>query len=167
MGDAHAPRPRRFGACVSRVSAVALVASLAGIVVAACGSKGTGVDVCKQVDTARCQAAPACGIQLTTPVYTSGTAVEACTQYYDVACFNGLQVAAPTSAEVSACVAAINAGDCTCVATPQDCAACAWLSTSPDAGEDAATAEASSDAADAADAAEAGDVVTEAEGASD
>jgi hypothetical protein len=164
MGDANAPRPRRFGAYVARGSALALGASLAVGLVSACGSKAVGVDLCKQIDTARCQRAPACGVMLTTPDFTSGTAVDACIRYYDVACLNGLEVAAPSSAEANACVDAINS-DCDYVATPQNYPACSWLSTSPDAGEDANVP----DVADASGAADvvASDVTTDAENGAD
>jgi hypothetical protein len=180
VGDAHAPRSRRWGACGAGRSLVALGVALGiapGIalgsvlgaalvvgVVGACGSKGVGIDVCKQIETARCQAAPDCGVMIAPPdYYTSGTAAEACIRYYDVACLNGLQVAAPTSAEVTACLDAINTG-CAYVSTPQDSPACAWLSTT-DAGENANVPDVV-DAADAADA-PAADVTTDAEVAAD
>lgn len=156
MGHAHAPRRGRSSACTTCV----LVGALIAAITSACGSKAVGVDTCKQIEAARCQAAPACpNVSITPPDYTSGTDVAACIRYYDVACLNGLQVSAPTSAEVTACIASIN-GSCDYVATPQDSPDCAWLSTSPDAGSEVDA----SAAADAGDAAEASSVDAESSG---
>jgi len=153
MGHAYALRRGRSSACATCVVVGALIAA----VTSACGSKAVGVDTCKQIETARCQAAPACNnVSITPPDYTSGTDVAACTRYYDVACLDGLQVSAPTSAEVTACIASINTS-CAYVSTPQDSPACAWLSTTPDAGNEVDA----TDAADATDATEASSVDVE------
>lgn len=153
MGDAHAVpgryharghhAGRRRFARAGGLLAVAAALALVG----ACGSKANGVDVCKQVETARCQAAPKCNISITPPVYTSGTAIDACIQFYEVACLDGLGVSAPTSAEVTACVESIEL-TCDYVSTPSDSPACAWLNSQSDAG-------AAADAANAPDVADA------------
>jgi hypothetical protein len=152
MGHAYAPKRGRSSACATCALVGALIATMAS----ACGSKAVGVDTCKQIETARCQAAPACNFPITPPDYTSGTDVAACIRYYDVACLDGLQVSAPTSAEVTACIASIN-GNCAYVSTPQDSPECAWLSTTPDAGNEVDATDAA-DAGDAADATEASSV---------
>ncbi len=160
MGDAHAPGRRRFGAFVTGV----FVVPMAVVGAVACGSKGVDQSACRQIEEARCQAAPACAISITPPNYTSGTDVEACKQYYDVACLAGLTVASPSSAEVTACLDAIQSS-CTYVTTPQDSPGCAWLAPSADAGTVAA--DASADASDATDGATASDSPAEAEDATD
>ena len=153
MGHAYAPRRGLSGACAT----CAVVGALIAAITSACGSKAVGVGTCKQIETARCQAAAACSpVPITWPDYTSGTGVDACIRYYDVACLDGLQVSAPTSAEVTACIASINTS-CAYVSTPQDSPACAWLSTTPDAGNEVDA----TDAADATDATEASSVDVE------
>jgi len=91
------------------------------------------VDACKQVEAARCQAADACGVSLEPPYSTSGTDVDACIRYYDIACLHGLASGSdPGAAAVNACVAAI--GDHPCakggpnlVLSPESDPKCAWL----------------------------------------
>jgi hypothetical protein len=79
----------------------------------ACGSSGVGVDACKQVESARCQAASACGVSLEPPYHTAGSDVDACIRFYDVACMHGLAGGSdPGQAAVSACVAAISSQPC-------------------------------------------------------
>jgi len=130
---------------------VALALLLAGPAVAGgCGTDAVDVDGCRQIEEARCNQAPACGIRLTEPVFTSGTSVQACVRYYDDACLHGLAVADPGPTAVSACVAAIK-GDsqakdkCAIVMEPQtDLAACGWLMPAPSTASDASDAPADS-----------------------
>lgn len=121
---------------VRRLVALALLlaGTLAGTVVASgCGTDAVGVDACRQIEEARCQKAPACGIPIEPPHFTSGSTVDACIRYYDDACLHGLAVGDPGPTDVNACVAAINADtmkkdDCGIVKEPQtDTAACGWL----------------------------------------
>jgi hypothetical protein len=125
--------------------------AIAGLIIGACSGHGpVGVDACKSIETARCtQAATKCpGISLSPPISTSGSAEEACIRYYDTACLHGLPVADPGTTIVGQCVAAINAGDCTVVETPEIDSACAWLvPPMPEAGPDVeeAASEASPD----------------------
>jgi hypothetical protein len=133
-----------------RGSVLALV--LAGAAVASgCGTGAVDVDGCRQIEEARCRKAPACGILLTTPDFTSGSDVDACIQYYDLACLHGIVASDPGPTAVAACVAAIQndspAKDgCSVVSAPQsDTAACGWLV--PPAS---VTVDAAADAADAA-----------------
>lgn len=128
--------------------AVALIVQAVG-----CNSGPVGVDVCKTIETARCQQLPSCPALATQPpIWTSGTGVDACIRYYDTACLHGLPISsAPASAEVNACVTAIQKDGCDVVATPEIDPACTWLIPPAqevvDAGEDAtdAVADASSD----------------------
>jgi hypothetical protein len=98
----------------------------------ACGTEAVGVDSCRQIETARCENARSCGIDLTTPVHRGDTPsddVGACKRYYDDACLHGL--AAPTdpgTVAVQACIDAINeATDCEIVKSPEKSPACAFL----------------------------------------
>lgn len=144
--------PRWFGTCA--LAAIALLAP-------ACGTDAVGVDACRQVQTAECQEAPACGIVLEPPYHTSGTDVDECIRFYNDACLHGLANGSdPGPTAVNQCVAAIHtaaatAGGCAIVADPSTSTACAWLAVSTsetDAASDSAEAasDASSDGAEAA-----------------
>jgi hypothetical protein len=125
----------------------------------ACGTSAVGVDACKQVESARCQAASACGVSLEPPYHTAGSDQDACIRFYDVACLHGLASGSdPGPAAVSACVAAISSHPCAAggpnlVLHPEQApgSACAWLV--PPASTPAADA--------AAEAAEGGDAASE------
>jgi hypothetical protein len=127
----------------------------------ACGNGAVDVSGCRAVEEARCRQAPACGIALEPPYHSSGTSVDACIRYYEVACLHGLGVPDPGTGAINACAAAISAGDCTLVQSPET-GACAWLAPSAasssaveptDAAEDTDAVE-STDAAGAGEAAE-------------
>ncbi len=71
-----------------------------------CGTAAVGIDVCRDIETARCEAAQYCG---------RIDDVEACQRYYRDACLHGLGegVEAPTRDVVDACVRTIEkAGQC-------------------------------------------------------
>jgi hypothetical protein len=113
---------------------VALALLVAGPAVASgCGTDAVDVDGCRQIEEARCRQAPACGIPIAMPYFTSETDVDACVRYYDDACLHGLAVSDPGPAAVSACVTAIEddtmkKDGCSVVKQPQtDTAACGWL----------------------------------------
>lgn len=138
--------------------AVALVPVLSG----GCGSDASGVGSCKQIEEARCHAAASCkDIQLTPPYYSSGSAVDACVRFYDVACLHGMTASAPSPAAVSDCVKAIQTKGCAVVAAPWTDTSCAWL-LPPEAGTEA---EASTEAGEGGDASEGGEAA--ADGATD
>ncbi|MEO9235608.1 MAG: hypothetical protein ABI421_19870 [Polyangiaceae bacterium] len=121
---------RRFVSLVMSVFAVALYA--------ACGSDATGIDACRQIETARCQAAPACGISLSTPPSVSD-GVDGCISFYKDACLHGLEVSDPGTPAVTACIKAIQTksdNQCLWVQFPQTAKECAWLTPPPD-GSDA------------------------------
>jgi hypothetical protein len=123
----------------------------------ACGTSAVGVDACKQVESARCQAASACGVSLEPPYHTAGSDVDACVRFYDVACLHGLASGTdPGPTAVSACVAAISSHPCApggpnLVLHPEEApgSACAWLV--PPAS--APVADAAAEAAEGGDAA--------------
>ena len=113
-----------------------------------CGTDAVGVDTCKQIESARCEQAPACGIALEPPYHTNGTDVTECQRYYDDACLHGLASGSdPGPTAVKACVAAIQQGDCAVVADPSSAPACAWLMP-PASGSDASSDSTAPDAAD-------------------
>jgi hypothetical protein len=103
----------------------------------ACGTDAVGVDSCKQIEDARCQQAPACGISLANPPHRDPD-VEACIRFYDVACLHGLDISAdPGAVAVQACVTAIKTNGCNTVVHPETDPACAFLVPPPvDAGID-------------------------------
>lgn len=137
---------------------VALVAAAFGLVsaIGACGTDAVGVEACRQVEAARCLWATSCGIDLTMPVHrdTPASDVDACVRFYHDQCLHGLVTTKePGAVQVSACVDAINTGNCAIVKAPETSAACGWLlppaqQPAADAATDAATG--SADAADAA-----------------
>jgi hypothetical protein len=135
---------------------VALVLSILAVALyAACGSDATGVDECRQIETARCQQALGCGISLSSPPAVSDS-VDGCISFYNDACLHGLEVADPGSPAVNACIQAIQDVDasnhCLTVQFPQTSLSCAWLTpptTTVDDASDDADADDGSDADDA------------------
>ncbi len=105
-----------------------------------CGSDATGVDACKLIEEARCRRAPACGVQLEPPHFTSGDAVDACIRFYDTACLHGLETGDPGPVVVQGCVTAINQHACSVVISPETDPKCSWLIPSPTPASDASTA---------------------------
>jgi hypothetical protein len=133
----------RGAAASAAVGRAAAAAAAFFVCVVGCGNGTDGTDACKQIEEARCRRAPACSIPLATPVHTSGTDVDACIRYYDIACLHGLSVAEPSGATVNACVSAIQSGACTVVQNPASDPACAWLAAPAPAPVDAATPDTS------------------------
>jgi hypothetical protein len=117
----------------------------------ACGTDAVGVDACKQVETARCRAAPVCHVPLEPPYTTNGNDIDACIRFYGVACLHGLVSGnAPSPTALAACVAAIGDHPCSpggpnLVLAPEKDPACTWLlpaGAPADAGDAAATLDA-------------------------
>lgn len=137
---------------VRRLAALALL--LAGpLGVDGCGANAVGVDACRRIEEARCRRAPACGVPIEPPFFTSGNDVDACVRYYDDACLHGLAGNDPGLGAVNACVAAIQSanpqvdGGCDVVKSPQsDVPACGWLMLSASAAADASDALTTKDA---------------------
>ena len=137
-----------------------VLAALAPLSAGGCGTDAYGVSECKQIEEARCRAAVNCpAIPLGNVYHASGTDVDACIRFYDVACLHGLEVTSPQPYQVTECVQAIQATDggssCSVVEQPWTTSACAWLS--PSNIPEASTPEASTDSSDAADASDATD----------
>jgi hypothetical protein len=105
----------------------------------ACGTSAVDVTACRQIETARCNHAQACGISLATPVH-DGNDLDFCIRFYDDQCLHGLVTQqVPGTTAVNECVAAINmAADptvdhCNVLKNPQSSPACAFLIPGPDA----------------------------------
>lgn len=90
-------------ALLSAVCAFTLVSA------AGCGTDAKGVDDCRDIEQARCDAAQHCGIV---------SDVAECQRFYRDQCLHGLQVASPGSVKVKACVATIRAAG-VCAATDE------------------------------------------------
>jgi hypothetical protein len=144
-----------------RTAATLLSTLVSGAVIglfAACSSSATGVDACKSIEEARCRNAPACGIALDQPVSRDGREVDSCIRFYDDACNHGLASKAnPSSADVSACVKAINTGACSVVLSPETDPACAFLVPVEVDSGDTDVEAGDAEAGDASDASDAGD----------
>lgn len=124
---------------------------------AACGTSPVGVSACKQVEEARCQRAPACGLSLEPPYTTNGSDVDACIRYYDVACLHGLAVADPGTDAVNACVATIKVSPCTAgLPLFETDPACEWLTGLAPSDASTEETETSMEAGEAGDASETG-----------
>jgi hypothetical protein len=127
-----------------RFALAVAVSVTATALVLACGTDPVGVDSCRKIEHARCENAPACGIDLSTPAHRGDTpelAVAACNRFYDDACLHGLVTSSdPGSVAVQACVDAINTADCAVVKNPEIHPACAFLNppaqVAVDAGDD-------------------------------
>lgn len=136
------------------------LAALAPFCAGGCGTDAYGVSECKQIEEARCRAAAKCpDIPLGDIYHASGTDVDACIRFYDIACLHGLEVNDPGATVVNQCVLAIQATDggasCSIVEQPWTTKACSWLA--PSNIPEASTPEAAPDAADASDAADSSD----------
>jgi hypothetical protein len=106
----------------------------AGITLAsACGTDAVGVETCRRIETARCDAAEACG-------EISNAA--ACERFYRDQCLHGLSVPEPSERQVDACTRALEAvaecarsedtsedceNACDAVTNPERLSACAFL----------------------------------------
>ena len=111
-----------------------------GVAVLACGNGANDVGACQTLESARCERAPECGIDLGFPLHAGSTTqdnITACQLFYQDACLHGFVTTITiTAADVSNCLYAIQHDNCNAVLTPQDSPACAWINP-PDAGVDA------------------------------
>jgi hypothetical protein len=130
----------------------------------ACGTSAIGVDVCNQIESARCTAAAANGctepdssvpIDLLAPFADGGNAnttenVAACIRFYSIACLHGLQAATVPSSQtlVNNCIQRIYEGGCAVVINPLGEAgggACQWLEAGPPDAPDGAVPDSATD----------------------
>jgi hypothetical protein len=152
------------------LASLALPSALGVALLGACGTDASGIDACRQIETARCTQAPACvgqpvpmscnngqnPLDLAVPVHRDSD-VSSCIRYYQDACLHGLNGGrVPSPGDLQSCINAINAApgndDCQTVVCPEQNAACSFLLPTPpvDAGVDAADAADGNDGADAA-----------------
>jgi hypothetical protein len=77
--------------------------ALPALVDAGCSTQAVGVDECRTIESARCAAARSCGF--------SEDQATACTEFYRDQCLHGIENSddAPTEAQASACVKAVQA----------------------------------------------------------
>lgn len=84
------------------LSATLLAAATSFSIVTAsgCGTSAVGVDECRDIENARCEAGVPCGLL---------DDVDACKRYYRDHCLHGLAAAPPAGASVAGCVQVIEA----------------------------------------------------------
>lgn len=118
----------------------------------ACGTSALGVDVCEQIEDARCTRANqlgGCGIDFLAPFSDasgmSDANVTACVNFYSVACLHGIMATSvpnPTgTVSVQSCLDVINDGSCAAVINPWEAGGC-YAFTLTDAGPEVDVAEA-------------------------
>jgi hypothetical protein len=80
----------------------ALLGVAASLSLPACGTDAAGVEACREIETARCEAAAACG-------YTAEQ-ITICKDFYKDQCLHGIENAGyePSTSDIEACVAAVN-----------------------------------------------------------
>ena len=109
----------------------------------ACSNGANDVNDCVTLESARCERAIGCGIDLNYPLHSGSSpqdAVQACQTYYQEACLHGFVTTITiTAIDVGNCLKAINTGNCNAVLNPQNEPACLWLNP-PDSGVDASDA---------------------------
>lgn len=107
------PRARHVGVQRGRplrLLAVILLAATPALggLVPACTTGAVGVEACRSIEAARCEALRACPVAL--GGYTTDAQVNACTLFYRDECLHGVESkAAPSDNEANACVAAVRA----------------------------------------------------------
>lgn len=74
-----------------------------------CGTDARGIDDCRNIEEARCEAAKNCGLGITD--------VDACRRFYRDQCLHGLPVDSPGAPAVAACVSLIRSAG-TCATSP-------------------------------------------------
>lgn len=89
----------------SRLLPAGVLISVLGVLAGpGCGTDAVGIDDCREIERARCEAASHCGVI---------DDVEECQRFYRDHCLHGLSVESPGAIVVEACVAVIQrAGEC-------------------------------------------------------
>jgi hypothetical protein len=89
---------------VSCYSLLTAICAFTLVSASGCGTDAKGVDDCREIEEARCEAAKSCKLL---------SDVDGCKRFYRDQCLHGLAAASPGSNQVKLCVAAIkNAGTC-------------------------------------------------------
>jgi len=93
-----------------------------------CGSDAVGIDACRQIEEARCEAARTCGLPRTgtPPGSVTDEQVESCKLFYRDQCLHGIQndQTETTEADTQQCVAAVNAATACAQSGAADMSAC-------------------------------------------
>jgi hypothetical protein len=102
---------------VAAMAALGLALPVLGALTS-CGTDAAAIEACQQIEAARCDAMQACGL--------SAAAAVACTDFYRDQCVHGVEdpKAAPTTAQIDACVAAVKATGACARAGAASMAAC-------------------------------------------
>ncbi|UQA56425.1 hypothetical protein [Polyangium aurulentum] len=92
-----------------------------------CGSDAAGIEACRQIESARCEAMQACGL--------SADAAASCSSFYHDQCLHGVENpnADPSTAQIEACIAAVRAAADCARAGAANMAACPAAPLSPSA----------------------------------
>lgn len=92
-----------------------------------CGSGAVGIEACRKIEDARCDAAVACGF--------TKEQVSDCKLFYQDQCLHGIENSAhrPSETEVNNCIAAVNATGACATAQVKTMSACADAPVSDDA----------------------------------
>jgi hypothetical protein len=104
--------------CHGRIVAIASLVFAALLHASGCGSEARGVDACRQIESARCEAASKCPTEF--PEFTERYgSVASCQRFYDVQCGRGVQEASkePSRAELTACLTQVRTS-CEAAADP-------------------------------------------------
>ncbi|WP_050432695.1 hypothetical protein [Chondromyces crocatus] len=96
------------------LAALGALSAFGAVLSPGCGTDAVGVDACRQIEDARCQAASVCGYD--------EAQVKTCREFYRDQCLRGIQNAEhgePAESEVEGCIAAVEAvRDCAAAGTP-------------------------------------------------
>ena len=98
-----------LGVSLPRVLCLPLLLGSAAL--AACGTDAVGVEACRQIETARCTAAPQCKGDPSSAGIETEEQVDNCITFYRDQCLHGLENAEdePKTKDVDRCIAAIEA----------------------------------------------------------
>lgn len=100
LGVSHRSRPSRLSRALIdlALAATSALGSFALVSSPGCGTDAKGIEDCRDIEQARCDALAACG---------TVSDVGECQRFYHDHCLHGLPLAPPQRAEVDQCVAAI------------------------------------------------------------
>lgn len=104
---------RHFGRACAPLAAPLASLAIVALAVSHCGTDAVGIDACRNIESARCEAAPSCP-NVTETSWTEGDVLE-CKRFYRDQCLHGVEdvTHTPSEVEVKACVDAI-AGTAKC-----------------------------------------------------
>jgi hypothetical protein len=118
---------------IFRTLSATLVSAAASfsLVTASCGTNAVGVDDCRDIEQARCDASTHCLNEDGKPVVTDDAA---CRRYYRDHCLHGLPANPPSGASVSVCVQVIKSAGACAKDDPDSELGCTETATKPQQG---------------------------------